>query len=170
MKTMTQLAIGYSLAIVLSCSSSVPAVGQESPATAAFKRLDKDGDGFLGLFIAADPDNTGVALDIARYESKIYWNTGEHGGKQNHRLHLTFTGRKDAELIGAPVELTAAGKKQDRWIHSNHSYKSGSALEAHFGLGTATKADVKVTLLSGETKIFPGIVAGKAHELGLAQP
>ena len=45
MKTMTQLAIGYSLAIVLSCSSSVPAVGQESPGTAAFKRLDKNGDG-----------------------------------------------------------------------------------------------------------------------------
>jgi hypothetical protein len=131
---------------------------------------DLNGDGLLDLFIAADPDNTGVALDIARYESKVYWNTGEHGGKQNHWLHLTFTGLKDAELIGARVELTAAGKQQYRWIHSNHSYKSGGALDVHFGLGTATQADVKVTLLSGETKIFPGILAGKAHELRLAQP
>ena len=43
-------------------------------------------------------------------------------------------------------------------------------MDAHFGLGTATTADVKVTLLSGKTKTFPGIAAGKAHELRLAQP
>jgi len=39
---------------------------------------DLDGDGLLDLFFAADPDNTGIALDLARYGSKVYWNTGEH--------------------------------------------------------------------------------------------
>jgi hypothetical protein len=131
---------------------------------------DLNGDGLLDLFIAADPDNTGVATDIARYESKVYWNTGEHGGKANHWLHLTFTGLKDAELIGAHVELTADGKKQHRWIHSNHSYKSGGALDAHFGLGQATNAEVKVTLLNGTTKTFAAIAADKSHELALTAP
>ncbi|MGE0755835.1 MAG: CRTAC1 family protein [Pirellulaceae bacterium] len=131
---------------------------------------DLNGEGLLDLFFAADPDNTGVALDVARYESKVYWNTGEHGGKANHWLHLTFTGLKDAELIGAHVELTADGKKQHRWIHSNHSYKSGGALDAHFGLGKATSAEVKVTLLRGNTKTFTAIAADKSHELNLAAP
>jgi hypothetical protein len=126
---------------------------------------DLNGDGLLDLFIAADPDNTGVALDIARYESKVYWNTGGHGGKQNHWLHLTFTGLKDAELIGARVELTAGGRKQYRWIHTNHSYKSGGALDAHFGLGKATAADVKVTLLNRKTKTFTNVAADQTQTL-----
>jgi len=131
---------------------------------------DLNGDGLLDLFIAADPDNTGVALDIARYDSKIYWNTGEHGGKANHWLHLTFTGLKHAELIGARVELTADGKKQYRWIHSNHSYKSGGALDAHFGLGNATSAEVKATLLNGKTKTFAAMAADKTYQLSLEIP
>jgi len=126
---------------------------------------DLNRDGLLDLFIAADPDNTGVALDIARYESKVYWNTGTHGGKENHWLHLTFTGLSDAELIGVKVELTAEGKKQHRWIHSNHSYKSGGQLDAHFGLGQAMSADVKVTLLSGKTQTFSTIAADQTRHL-----
>lgn len=115
---------------------------------------DLNNDGLLDLFIAADPDNTGSSSDDRRYESKVYWNTGEHGGKENHWLQLTFTALKDAELIGARIELTANGKKQYRWIHSNHSYKSGGQLDAHFGLGQATSAAVKVVLLDGRSKTF----------------
>lgn len=118
---------------------------------------DLDGDGLLDLLFAADPDNSaGVGQKPApeRYESKVYWNTGEHGGRVNHWLHLTFTGLKGAELISARIELTANGKKQYRWIHSNHSYKSGGQLDAHFGLGQATSAEVKVVLLDGRSKTF----------------
>jgi len=101
----------------------------------------------------------------ARYESKVYWNTGEHGAKENHWLRLRFSGVKDAELIGARVELTAAGKKQYRWIHSNHSYKSGGALEAHFGLGKQSKVDVKVALPNGKTATFAGVKADQSLDL-----
>ena len=128
---------------------------------------DLDGDGLLDLFFAADPDNTGVAFDLARYESKVYWNTGEHGGKQNHWLRLAFTGISDAQLIGARVELTAGDRKQYRWVHSNRTYKSGGALDAHFGLGQATNADVKVTLLSGKTATFADLAADHLLDLNL---
>jgi hypothetical protein len=133
---------------------------------------DLDGDGLLDLVFAADPDNSTDGREVApeRYESKVYWNTGSHGAKANHWLHLTFTGLKGAELIGARIELTADGKKQYRWIHSNHSYKSGGALDAHFGLGEATTAAVKVTLLSGKTQTFANLASDQNHALSLTKP
>jgi hypothetical protein len=118
--------------------------------------------------IASDPDNSGVALSLARYESKVYWNTGLHGAKENHWLRLRFSGVTDAELIGARVEFTTEAGKQFRWIHANHSYKSGGALEAHFGLGKATAADVTVTLPSGKTAAFAGVKADQFLELNLS--
>jgi len=74
----------------------------------------------------------------------------------------------DAELVGARVELTSGGRSQYRWIHSNHSYKSGGALDAHFGLGSATGADVTVTLLNGRVLAFSGLNADQYLDLDLA--
>jgi poly(3-hydroxybutyrate) depolymerase len=130
---------------------------------------DLNGDGLLDLVIASDPDNTGGASDIRRYESKVYWNTGEHGGGANHWLRLRFSGVKDAELIGAKVELIAGGQKQYRWVHSNHSYKSGGALDAHFGLGKHDKADVVVTLPGGKPIRFENVTVDRFVELDLAR-
>jgi hypothetical protein len=105
---------------------------------------------------------------MARYESKVYWNTGLHGARQHHWLRLRFSGVSDAELIGARVEVVAAGTRQYRWIHANHSYKSGGALEAHVGLGRATSADVTVTLPGGKTVRFGGVVADQFLDLDLS--
>ncbi len=135
----------------------------------AGEAADLDGDGLLDLVIAADPDNTGGATDLTRYESKVYWNTGEHGARRNHWLRLTFAGVKDAELIGARVEVTAAGRKQYRWIHSNHSYKSGGALDAHFGLGAATEGQVTVTLLSGKAIALGTLAANRLVLVNLSR-
>jgi len=134
---------------------------------------DLNNDGLLDIVFACDPDNSGGGLAgvaAERYQDKVHINSGAHGARDNHWIHLTFTGLTDAELIGAHVELTADGKKQYRWIHSNHSYKSGGALDAHFGLGKATSAEVKVTLLNGKTKTFSGIAADKTHQLTLGTP
>ncbi len=166
---------------------------------------DLNNDGLLDLVVAADPDNSGPALSMARYESKVYWNTGLHGGKENHWLRLRFSGVTHAELIGARVELSECGdlsplalspnsasesartdarggsspreiqsgdksphcKRQYRWIHPNHSYKSGGALEAHFGLGIQIVADLKVTLPSGKTVSVAGVKADQFLELNL---
>jgi hypothetical protein len=123
---------------------------------------DLNNDGLLDLIFAADPDNSGVAMSMDRYESRVYWNTGEQGGRHNHWLRLRFSGVPDAQLIGAHVEVSAESRKQYRWIHSNHSYKSGGSLDAHFGLGKATTADAKVTLLNGQVRTLTTIRADQS--------
>jgi len=128
---------------------------------------DLNNDGLLDLIFAEDPDNTGVAMSMAGYESRIYWNTGLHGARKNHWLRLRFSGIAHAELIGSKIELSAGGEKQYRWIQSNHTYKSGSPLEAHFGLGNQDAADVTIMLLSGENRVFRNLIADQYLDLNL---
>jgi hypothetical protein len=130
---------------------------------------DLNNDGLLDLVFAADPDNTGVVFSMDRYESKVYWNTGAQGARSNHWLGLRFSGVKDAELIGARVELTAGGKRQYRWIHPDHFYKSGCALEAHFGLGKQPRANLTVTLPSGKRYEFAEVDADRFLDLNLTR-
>lgn len=129
---------------------------------------DLNDDGLLDLVFASDPDNSGLALSMERYESRIYWNTGLHGARENHWLRLRFLGITDAELIGARVEVREPGSEKlvgTRWIHPAHAYKSGGALDAHFGLGKTTGADVTVTLLSGKALSFAGLQGDRSHTL-----
>jgi len=131
---------------------------------------DLNNDGLLDLIFAADPDNSGPALSMARYESKIYWNTGLRGARENHWLRLRLSCVRDAELIGARVEIhdPASGKLVGmRIIFSNHSYKSGCPLEAHFGLGKHDKINVKVTLLNGNTVAIADVEADRFVELNM---
>ena len=125
---------------------------------------DLNNDGLLDLVFAADPDNSGLAKTMDRYEDKVYWNTGLHGARQNHWLRLRFSGVSDAELIGALVGVreVANGKLLGmRAITANDSYKSGCPLEAHFGLGQHERVNLTVTLLNGRTYTFTGIEADR---------
>jgi hypothetical protein len=118
---------------------------------------DLNNDGLLDLVFAADPDNTGLAADPRRYEDKVYWNTGAHRAKENHWLRLRFSGVSHADLIGARVEARepATGRLlSTRWVHPNHSYKSGGALEVHFGLGKHDRVTVSVVLPSWQRREF----------------
>jgi len=142
--------------------------GTFEPELTTFRGLDGSGicgeaadlsnDGLLDLIFAADPDNSGLALSMDRYESKVYWNTGLHGARKNHWLRVRFSGVKDAELIGARVLVYAAGRADQpnakplamRTVHPSHSYKSGGALEVHFGLGSHCEVDITVIPLDGK--------------------
>jgi hypothetical protein len=131
---------------------------------------DLNNDGLLDLVFAADPDNSGPVFSMDRYESKVYWNTGLHGAKASHWLRLRFSSVKDAELIGTRVTIHEPGTGKllgMRPIAANHSYKSGGALEAHFGLGQQTKVDVQVTLPSGKTASFASMKTDQFLDLNL---
>jgi hypothetical protein len=132
---------------------------------------DLNNDGLLDIVIACDPDNSGggrAGVGPERYQDKVYINTGEHGARQNHWLRLRFSGIKDAELIGARVEVHDPASEKllgTRWIYSNHSYKSGGPLEAHFGLGKRATVNIVVTLLNGRTLKHRSVQANQYLDL-----
>ena len=133
---------------------------------------DLDNDGLLDLVFAADPDNSGFAAGPERYEDKVYWNTGLKGARENHWLRLRFSGVKDAELIGARVTLQEPGTGRllgMRALAANQSYKSGSALEAHFGLGRRDRADLAVVLPDGREFRFPDVKADRFLDADLGR-
>jgi len=125
---------------------------------------DLNNDGLLDLVFAADPDNSGGAASGDSYRDKVYWNTGLHGARGNHWLRLRFTGVSDHELIGARIQARDAKGERLlglRVIASNHAYKSGGALEAHFGLGSVDAVQVVVTLLGGHARVLGRFAADR---------
>ena len=132
---------------------------------------DLNNDGLLDVVLAADPDNSSRNARPERYEDRVYWNTGADGGRANHWLRLRFAGVTDAELIGARIEARRPGGDEllgTRVVAADHSYKSGSPLEAHFGLGGIDRADLTVTLLSGQVVRYGGVDADRFLGLDLA--
>lgn len=126
----------------------------------AGEMADLNNDGLLDLVIAADPDNTGGAAAAERYQSKVFVNKGANGAKENHWLRLRFSEIGQAELIGAKVTVREPGTNKilgTRWIHSDHSYKSSGALDAHFGLGQRKKVDIEVVLPSKQRTMMKSI-------------
>jgi hypothetical protein len=88
-----------------------------------------------------------------------------------HRWLKEATLEIDRETRGVRrVTVTTGDRTQVRTIFSAHAYKSGGAMEAHFGLGSATSVDVEVTLLSGKTKTFTEIAADRIHTLSMEKP
>jgi hypothetical protein len=131
---------------------------------------DLDNDGLLDLVFAADPDNSTTTRGIEQYESKIYRNTGRYGARQNHWLRMRFAGVSDAALIGSRIEVRADGASAfvaTRTLSSNHSYKSGSPLEAHCGLGKHAIVDVSVVLAGGRRVEFRRLRADRFLTLDL---
>jgi hypothetical protein len=132
---------------------------------------DLNNDGLLDLVFAADPENSGGPYggDRTRYQDKVFINTGALGGRENHWLHARFSGISHAELIGARVEARdPSGKLLGmRVIASNHSYKSGGALDAHFGLGKNQTVNIVISLLNGRSLEFQNVPIDRFIEFDL---
>ena len=136
---------------------------------------DLNNDGLLDLVFAACPDNSWGPTTTSRppeqaYESTVYINTGLHGARQNHWLRLRFSGIHDAELVGARVETHEPGTQKllgTRIVFSNQGYKSGCALETHFGLGKRDRVDLTITLLGGKSCRFSNVQGDHYLDLNL---
>jgi hypothetical protein len=136
----------------------------------AGEMADLNNDGLLDLVIAADPDNTGGAAAAERYQSKVFVNKGANGAKENHWLRLRFSEVNQAELIGAQVTVRERGTNKilgTRWIHSDHSYKSSGALEAHFGLGKVNKVDIEVVLPNRQRTSIKSVSASQFLDINM---
>jgi len=122
---------------------------------------DLNNDGLLDLFFAADPENSaGPNQPVERYRDKVFINSGAKGAKENSWLRIRLDSLTDAEIRGARIEFL---NQQDmtlicsRIVSSSHSYKSGSPMEVHAGLGKANQVMIRVILPSGKEYTFGNI-------------
>ena len=121
--------------------------------------LDLEGDGDLDLVVN---DNGGPA--------RLYENRGERAGRRWLAVRLEQPGPNPA-AIGALVELTAKGLPvQRRRIRTACSLLSASPPRAHFGLGPAKGARVRVTWPDGTVQDVGTLSAGAVHLVRRAQP
>jgi hypothetical protein len=74
----------------------------------------------------------------------------------NHWLKVKLVGtRSNRSAIGATVRVTAADRQQRQDVLSQSSFSSQNDLRLHFGLGTATKADlIEVLWPSGAKQTY----------------
>jgi hypothetical protein len=77
----------------------------------------------------------------------------------NSLLVRALTSGRDA--IGARITVTAGGHKQIDEVHSGGSYMSQNDLRLHFGLGSASRADISVRWLDGKVETFESAAAGQ---------
>jgi hypothetical protein len=71
---------------------------------------------------------------------------------RGHWLIVQVTGAApNTSAIGAMISVTAGGVRQRALVQSGTSYISQNDKRAHFGLGTATAADIEVTWPDGTT-------------------
>jgi hypothetical protein len=114
----------------------------------------------------ADYNNDG-GLDVAvsRIDAKplVLENTG--AGRGNW-LRLQLTGTKcNRQAVGARVKVTSGGLTQYGSVRAGGSYLSSNDPRLHFGLGTASQADIEVTWPGGGTEKFSRVPANRQLDI-----
>jgi hypothetical protein len=110
---------------------------------------DIDNDGDLDLLVS----NNGQDAELLRND----------GGNRANALLVRLRGAgRNTDAIGARVRLTSGSRTQIRDIKAGSSYLSQNDLRAHFGLGTAARADrIEVVWPSGRTESIAGVSANQ---------
>ncbi|MXX38181.1 MAG: CRTAC1 family protein [Gemmatimonadetes bacterium] len=105
---------------------------------------DYDSDGDLDILVANLDDSPALLRNDV--EDKGHW--------------LLLTLRQGAiEAIGTHVHIQASGRHQMREVLTGSSFQAQSDTRLHFGLGTASEADIEITWPSGERQIFHAVSA-----------
>ncbi len=142
----------------------------------AMEAGDLDGDGLMDLMFIADPGHSypegqfGLPpLPQGRFLDTVWRNRGAFGGAGNHWIALAFTNVSHARLAGARVIARDGGRIiGSRQLSSSQSYKSSSALRAHFGLGQRRRVDLELILADGTRIALAGLAADRTLELDVA--
>src|SRR5205085_11408593 len=88
-----------------------------------------------------DLDNDGrIDLVVSNINEPIALLRGV-GGAGKHWLGIELAGKQHRDLVGAEIDLEAAGRKQTRFAKGGGSYASASDPGHVFGLGHADQID-----------------------------
>jgi hypothetical protein len=110
---------------------------------------DIDNDGDLDILVS----NNGQDAELLRND----------GGNRGNALLIRLQGAgRNKEAIGARVRLTSGSRTQIRDIKAGSSYMSQNDLRAHFGLGTAARADrIEVVWPDGRMESVTDVAANQ---------
>ena len=113
---------------------------------------DIDNDGDLDLLVS----NNGQDAELLR-------NDIQGGGNRANAMLVRLRGAgMNTGAIGARVRLTARSRTQIRDIKAGSSYMSQNDLRAHFGLGSAARADrIEVVWPDGRTESVANVSANQ---------
>ncbi|MEM7051446.1 MAG: CRTAC1 family protein [Acidobacteriota bacterium] len=116
--------------------------------------FDYDRDGDIDLFIA---NNAGP--------SRLFRNDG--GDALGHYLGVRLRGADgNTSAVGAHIEVTVGGVTQLQELRAGSNYVSQNPIEAHFGLGSATRVDeLAVRWPSGRRDVLRNLDVDRVIEL-----
>jgi enediyne biosynthesis protein E4 len=126
---------------------SGPAIAdQHSSRGCAFGDFDNDGNVDVAIM------NMGEPPSLLRNETS----------NSNRWLKLKLIGtNSNRSAIGAKAFVSAAGRRQRQEVLSQSSFYSQSDLRLHFGLGSATSADVEIHWPSGVTEVYRNVKSNR---------
>lgn len=124
----------------------------------AAEAADLNGDGLLDIYLMKDITNSqpfaqdnGRSAPHNEFTDSVFWNTGAHGGRDNHWVIVRLTGRPQGQLVGAKLRMRDENGRLlgRRDLFPVTSYKTSVHLESHFGLGRTTRPLLSVQLPGG---------------------
>ena len=90
------------------------------------------------------------------------------GGNAHHWLQILLVGKIHPDALGTRVEVVADGIRQVQERQSGGSYLSSHDPRLHFGLGTATSAQVEISWPDGTQQTLEKVAANQV--LNVVQP
>jgi len=130
----------------------------------AAELVDLDRDGLLDLVCIRSPENSGGSDEPERYQDVVYRNTGSFfGAHHNAWLIVNFAGISHHALANARIQAYESGSSEPRkllgtrHVSSARSFKTGVAMEVHFGLGPHSTVDLELILPGGNRLQFPKV-------------
>jgi len=126
-----------------------------------------------GLAVGDLDNDGGPDLVVTRIAApaRVYRNIAARGHWLTVRVVEPALGGRDA--YGAEITVTAGGRRQSVWVNPSQSYLCSNDPRAHFGLGSASKAEsINVAWPDGSEERFEGVPADRIITLrkGSGQP